>query len=480
MRCAGDKDCGAARILVLALVAPIRLSPSRQSHYQLASPIPSRSIPTYLIYITQIPPANPPPTPTSTTTYTTTTKETTSPLLALDPTPRRVRPSQFLSLGLPHQISPKRSARSRCRSCVLAVSVAVITTYHAPRHSLFPNSTFAMSAMVDSYAQFGRLPHRKPLPQSGLQPLTQIHDDPRQVRNRTPSATSPQQPFAYQSPQYHPQMAQYNTTTTTTRRTLSNATTSTSSTNTSTGNSATRRNSDLRRSSSGRSTGSQTSSSYVALMRRQKATVWCDRAQYEDPRLIAQQRAAKMRATMEVVGGNQPPTRTSTSSSGVASGVRAKIRHHGAPKASLYNPTSLASGGVPMRLSASEVDEGDSDNDSNNNNYHFRSGSGRSSLGSGRRIHSYMGPSVARISTSSTPPSAQGSSPTETVAEEPELPSDYAAFGRSGDSSGSELAEPLAAGGSDDLRRRGSVDDRTMTMSGAVRLFVANPDNDSD
>ncbi|KAK7610808.1 hypothetical protein BKA81DRAFT_377043 [Phyllosticta paracitricarpa] len=346
-----------------------------------------------------------------------------------------------------------------------------------------------MSAMVDSYAQYGRLPHRKPLPQSGLQPLTQIVDDPRQAhhRNRTTSATSPQQPFAYHSPQYQPAMPQYgSTTTTTTRRTLSNATTSTSSTNTSTGNSATRRNSDLRRSSSGRSTGSQTSSSYVALMRRQKATVWCDRAQYEDPRLIAQQRAAKMRAAMEVVGGNQPPTRTSTSSSGVASGVRAKIRHHGAPKASLYNPTSLASGGVPMRLSASEVDEGDSDNDSNNNNnnnnnnYHFRSGSGRSSLGSGRRIQSYMGPSVARISTSSTPPSAQGSSPTETVAEEPALPGDYPVFGRSGDSSGSEFAEPQAAGLSDDLRRRGSVDDRTMTMSGAVRLFVANPDNDSD
>ena len=31
----------------------------------------------------------------------------------------------------------------------------------------------------------------------------------------------------------------------------------------------------------------------------------------------------------------------------------------------------------------------------------------------------------------------------------------------------------------DELRRRGSVDDRTMTMSGAVRLFVANPDMDN-
>jgi len=32
----------------------------------------------------------------------------------------------------------------------------------------------------------------------------------------------------------------------------------------------------------------------------------------------------------------------------------------------------------------------------------------------------------------------------------------------------------------DDLRRRGSVDERSMTMSGYGRLFVANPDVDDD
>ncbi|KAK2036105.1 hypothetical protein LZ31DRAFT_442409, partial [Colletotrichum somersetense] len=62
---------------------------------------------------------------------------------------------------------------------------------------------------------------------------------------------------------------------------------------------------DLRRSTSSRSGGSPQPTGYVALLRKQKATVWCDRAQYEDPRLVAQQRAAKMRATLEVIGGQQ-------------------------------------------------------------------------------------------------------------------------------------------------------------------------------
>ncbi|KAF4303849.1 hypothetical protein GTA08_BOTSDO08322 [Botryosphaeria dothidea] len=373
-----------------------------------------------------------------------------------------------------------------------------------------------MSAMVDSYAPpYGRLPQRKPVPQTGLQPLTQIvPDEHRSAHTRTRTSSSsvfPQMPqppgsnFTYNPPQYQPAMTQYSTNQT--RRTLSNATTSTSSTSTSAGAGNARRNSDLRRSSSGRSTASQSSSSYVALMRRQKATVWCDRSQYEDPRLAAQQRAAKMRAAMEVVGGNQT-SRTSTSSSGVAAGVRSKIRHHGAPKASLYTPANLTGSGVPMRLSASEVDEGESDNDSNGvNNLHNRSGSGRSSLNSGRRVYSYAGPSGARNSTGSTPPSGQGNSPTDMMAGETPVQGDFArrqssyfpqrrdtglsgGSGSSGERENSfgglgqmpqhepQAAEPKKT--SDDLRRRGSVDDRTMTMSGAVRLFVANPDNDSD
>jgi hypothetical protein len=148
--------------------------------------------------------------------------------------------------------------------------------------------------------------------------------------------------------------------------------------------------SDVRRSTSSRSNSSSASpSSYVALMRKQKATVWCDRAQLEDPRILAAQRQAKMRAVAEVAGGNNHAhARVSSSSAGMVGGVRSKIRHHGAPKASAYSGANLAGAvGVPMRLSASEVDENDSDDDqsSTGHRYHSRTGSGRSSLGSGRK-----------------------------------------------------------------------------------------------
>ncbi|KAL1644410.1 hypothetical protein SLS58_004324 [Diplodia intermedia] len=343
-----------------------------------------------------------------------------------------------------------------------------------------------MSAMVDSYAPPAvRLPHRKPVPPTGLQPLTQIvPNEQRGAHTRTRTSSSsvfpsmPQQPgsnFIYNPPQYQPAMTQYSNTNQT-RRTLSNATTSTSSTSTSAGAGNARRNSDLRRSSSGRSTASQTSSSYVALMRRQKATVWCDRSQFEDPRLMAQQRAAKMRAAMEVVGGHQN-SRTSTSSSGVAAGVRSKIRHHGAPKASLYAPAS--GNGVPMRLSASEVDEGDSDNDSNGvNNIQNRSGSGRSSLGSGHMVPGetpVQGEFARRRSEYF--PQRQNTGLSGGSGSSGERENSFGGLGQM------PQHEPQAAQThktSDDLRRRGSVDDRTMTMSGAVRLFVANPDDDSD
>jgi len=87
------------------------------------------------------------------------------------------------------------------------------------------------------------------------------------TNNRGPSNTNPVSYQAY--------MNQHNTTT---RRSLSNATTSTSSTG---GAVPVRQNSgassNLQRTTSSRSGTS--AMSYVALMRRQKATVWCDRAQ---------------------------------------------------------------------------------------------------------------------------------------------------------------------------------------------------------
>lgn len=271
-------------------------------------------------------------------------------------------------------------------------------------------------------------------------------------------------------------------------------------------------------------------------MRKQKATVWCDRAQHEDPRLLAQQKAAKVRATMEVIGGPTTTSggRISSSSSGNLAGsnrVTAKIRHHGKAGLVGYSPGDLVGGvgGVPMRLSASEVEGEDSDDDADSGNgphggaYHRRTGSGRSSVGSGRRGLTYSRQSGAssihgRWSSGNTPPSERQDS-MEDVPEAGETPlpgthvrsknyftADGGADGTRSVGSGSsgERADNVAELGTNDaarlaanslmkatitreksvknpeeLRRRGSVDERTMTMS-AGRLYIANPDADSD
>jgi hypothetical protein len=216
-------------------------------------------------------------------------------------------------------------------------------------------------------------------------------------------------------------------------------------------------------------------------------------------------------------------------------GVRSKIRHHGAPKASAYSGANLAGAvGVPMRLSASEVDENDSDDDqsSTGHRYHSRTGSGRSSLGSGRKNTFSNSQLHHTYSHGGTPP--QGfQSPEEqdgansqandwsrresTTEEQTPMPrtegDDYftqhsgengASSGNSGNSSSSRNSfseenfgtlpglpqhhkgrlpppeEQIARKQytAEELRRRGSVDDRTTTMTGAGRLFVANPDMD--
>ncbi|KAF2651852.1 hypothetical protein K491DRAFT_606107 [Lophiostoma macrostomum CBS 122681] len=358
------------------------------------------------------------------------------------------------------------------------------------------------------------LPHRKPVPKPGVavrpaQPYSHLHTESIQAaghsRTRTTSSgvlplghaaspttqqTPPGTMHASQYPtQYPPQQVIGQGT----RRTLSNATSSTSSTS----GTPNRSNSgNLRRSSSARSGNSPTS--YVALMRKQKATVWCDRAQYEDPRMLAAQRAAKMRANMEVAGGPHHGAQRATSqSSSVAAGVRSKITHR-APKASLYAPVNMAGTGVPMRLSASEVDEGDvEDNGSNGGKFHHRTGSGRSSLGSGRRM-SYVNAS-GRHSSNSTPPNGNNSPPGEGMADlvEEETPvpgynpTDYFEHTKTGLSGGSgssgernfgdvgQMPQGLPKVDTEkkdsDLHRRGSVDERTTTMSN-TRLFIANPD----
>lgn len=272
--------------------------------------------------------------------------------------------------------------------------------------------------------------------------------------------------------------------------------------------------------------------------------MWCDRAQTEDPRLLAAQKAAKIRAASEVMGPTAGRTSTSLSSSGISSTnrVAAKIRHHGKSGLTGYQAATenfgVGVGGVPMRLSASEVEGGDSDDDDHGSGvglYHHRTGSGRSSLGSQTRrtglqyrASGASGNSSGRWSSGNTPPSERNGSGLgmgasqhnsdglNDLAEETPMPAGHVkakdyfdtsgttsmTSGRSGGSGSSgERADGLGDLGSDaarlasnsllkstmtrekstrnpeELRRRGSVDERTMTITGGVgRLFVANPD----
>lgn len=280
---------------------------------------------------------------------------------------------------------------------------------------------------------------------------------------------------------------------------------------------------DLRRSTSSRSGGtiSQPASGYVALLRKQKATVWCDRSQYEDPRIVAAQRAAKMRAAMEVTGGGQRSASGGNPSSGrTATGisttgkVAAKIRHHGKPGVVGYAPGNnyVGVGGVPMRLSATEVEGESSDDEDASRTHHRRTGSsGRSSTASRRGV-SYRtsgggGQAGQRWSPGDTPER------TGSIVEEPprqggggDAPLADAASGRArsfASGSSAERADALGELNStadsaprlaskslmnaaltrekstknpEDLKRRGSVDERTTSLTTTGRLYIANPD----
>lgn len=236
-------------------------------------------------------------------------------------------------------------------------------------------------------------------------------------------------------------------------------------------------------------------------MRRQKATVWCDRSQNIDPRLAAAQKAARHRAALEVAGVTSAG-RTNTINSG---GVVGKIRHGGVPKAPGYVPANLNGATVPLRLSANEM-IGDEEEDlslGENSMVHGRSGSGRSSTNSAKYRSGYPRADGGRFSTTSTPPSGEGS-PRQSIPEQPETRNSTISgknedfnnnddgkttpaesedsFGELKDMTGpSSVQQALAqAKKNEDLRRRGSVDERAMSMGSGVRLFVANPDLDDD
>ena len=343
------------------------------------------------------------------------------------------------------------------------------------------------------------LPHRKPVPRASYNNLQQppVQPPPAQYgidqqrtysRTMTNSTSPSPSNTMYSAPP--PQSQQRD------RRTLSNATTSTTGATNAGLQRAPTNTSQPRRSTSSRSTASASPTSYVALMRKQKATVWCDRAQVENPEILARRRAIKVQAAKDVAGGAH---RYSTSSNAAPQsiGIRSKIRHHGLPKANAYTGQgNLAGAGVPLRLSATEVDENDSDEEVDskymNQQYHSRNGSRGSSLNSGRQPHPSFLSADRGYSGGSTPRS--GHSPIDSppdVAEQTPVPNEYGQMPAS-DYFQSEEAEEQRFGGvgglpqrtrpvqsegqsKDDLRRRGSVDDRTMTMGGG-RLFVANPD----
>jgi hypothetical protein len=247
--------------------------------------------------------------------------------------------------------------------------------------------------------------------------------------------------------------------------------------------------SDIRRTASSRSANSQLG--YVALMRRQKATVWCDRAQPEDARLREQALRDKKRAYLEIHGSG---ARAGTLSSG-------KIRH--GPKGTAeFSPSNLVGAKVPVRLSANEIGDGDDDaHSADGGAIHRRTGSGRSSLGSAHRYPSGYTRPQGTMGSNSTPPNEKTDLPevsenTSAEIDEEEksrmssLVKDDAATTHSSeheqeDAVGDMQAPSAATAAAEkakkaaDLRRRGSVDERTTSMTN-VRLFVANPDSDSD
>lgn len=278
---------------------------------------------------------------------------------------------------------------------------------------------------------------------------------------------------------------------------------------------------DLRRSTSSRSNISLQPVGYVALLRKQKATVWCDRSQSEDPYILAKQRQAKQRALQVVGSGTLGPAsasggRTSTGLSSAGGKVVGKIRHHGKPAVVGYAPDSnyVGVGGVPLRLSATEVEGEDSDDDelASQRMHHRRTGSsGRSSTAGssqGRRGLNYRsstGSGLQMTGGGSQNSQRWGSGGDNTPERSSSLVEGQvlesrasdAASGRSGSSGeraddvpdlgshaarlvsnsllNSALTREKSVRNPDELRRRGSVDERTMTLTSG-RLFIANPD----
>ncbi|KAI2216716.1 hypothetical protein LOZ17_004165 [Ophidiomyces ophidiicola] len=199
---------------------------------------------------------------------------------------------------------------------------------------------------------------------------------------------------------------------------------------------------------------------YVARMRRQKATVWCDRAQAEDPREAHARRVAKQRALLEVQA--RGPTGGHSTGGGRSSTLAStgKIRHSSASK-----PTAFTTGTMHARRRAASP---------HGQRPQFR-----------RQRPPFPAPPPALEpalepadeplrSAAPAPLPAPAARPASAHSTHSHLEDDFGMI--------TDMAAPSGAAAAaqrhkaaDELRRRGSVDDRTSSMA-SVRLFVANPD----
>lgn len=237
--------------------------------------------------------------------------------------------------------------------------------------------------------------------------------------------------------------------------------------------------------------------SYVLAMRRQRATVFCDRGQPEDALLLAKQKAAKARAA-KAIGRHSMSGPNSMSASSKSRIRNSKDQQYG---------YSESMHGAPVRLSATEVGDDDAvegEEEDSYTRFHRRSHSGRSSSGN-LRMPSGQGLGLNRRT---SPASEESSIKEEPMAEEhggfhrPSLATQNSSSG-SGKTSGSgsqsqsrensfgnigalteivprenhALYREKSVRNPEELRRRGSVDERTVTMTG-TRLFITNPDDD--
>lgn len=242
------------------------------------------------------------------------------------------------------------------------------------------------------------------------------------------------------------------------------------------------------RSTSDRLVSSSKLNSYVASLRKQKATVWCFRPQSTEARAAVQQKGPQKGISLEVVGAK--PRRTGALSS---NSMIDKLRHGSVPKAAGCTSPNMAGMNLPTRLLALDTqgkDESERRVPSKNHMTHSRTVSDQSGIRNDRYRSGYRRTRSMSVKS--------GSPVHEEIVEAIETPrpeqdqevyhdARESAGTGSGDSTKSlqEVTEPSPKrqplrrkAGEEVLRRRGSIDERIAAMPTTQRLFVTNPDID--